>query len=253
MQVDKVLKNIFLASIVVFGIAFFQKDNFPPPSEILGQLFREPLQTETMARPFSVKKGGFTYQITPLYSYELYGMVVSYHLASSWLDYYHGDWKDALNSKDIGLIWGDNIKSGVYQDMKFGSGSWTLYYNAKAGRETQVWSKFKNEAVSNNHLLSNDAKVSKAIMSAQIGDQVYLKGYLASYSHSNGGFQRGTSTSRTDSGNHACETVFVTDFKILKKANVFWRSLYRISKYILFISLIAWFAVYYNRVPGLPV
>ncbi|MBI5873690.1 MAG: hypothetical protein HZB36_06065 [Candidatus Omnitrophica bacterium] len=251
MQVDKVLKNIFFASIIVCGIAFFQKDTFPPPSEILSQLFREPLQTETIAKPFSIKKGGITYQITPLYNYELYGMVVSYHLASSWWDYYHGEWKDALNSKDLGVVWGDNIKSGVYQDMRFKSGSWTLYWNAKSGKD-YAWSKFKNEAISNNHLLSSDAKVSRAIMGAQLGDQIYMKGYLANYSHSNGAFNRGTSTCRTDTGN-SCETVFVTDFKVLKKANVFWRILFRLSKYIVFISLIAWFAVYYNRVPGLPV
>jgi len=53
---------------------------------------------------------------------------------------------------------------------------------------------------------------------------------LASYSHSNNQFQRGTSTTRTDTGNGACETIYIDNFSIVKEANSGWRQLYAVAK-----------------------
>jgi len=74
--------------------------------------------------------------------------------------------------------------------------------------------------------------LNKAILSAKKGDQIYLKGYLAEYTHSNGSFRRGTSTTRVDSGNGACETIYLEDFRILKGANLFWRYLFSLSAFV---------------------
>ena len=80
-------------------------------------------------------------------------------------------------------------------------------------------------------------------MDAKVGDQIYFKGYLSNYSH-NQGFKRGTSTVRTDKGNGACETVFITDFQILKEANMVWRGLHTFFFIMLIISAIAWFIAF---------
>jgi len=47
---------------------------------------------------------------------------------------------------------------------------------------------------------------------------VRLKGYLARYSHG-GGFERGTSTTRNDTGNGACETIYIEDVQITARMN----------------------------------
>ena len=44
-----------------------------------------------------------------------------------------------------------------------------------------------------------------------------IKGMLANYENQANNFERGTSITRTDTGNGACETVYVTDFSIVKK------------------------------------
>ena len=67
-------------------------------------------------------------------------------------------------------------------------------------------------------------KLSRRILKVRPGDQIYFKGYLVNYSQPANQFFRGTSTVRDDTGNGACETVFVTDFKILKRANPVWRA-----------------------------
>ena len=57
-----------------------------------------------------------------------------------------------------------------------------------------------------------------------VGDQIHLEGYLASYSNASG-FHRGTSTTRKDTGNGACETVYVTAFDTADPAPRGWRKL----------------------------
>ena len=92
--------------------------------------------------------------------------------------------------------------------------------------------------LSNNHLLANDAWVNERIMEAEPGDQIAFSGVLASYSHGDGQFRRGSSTTRTDTGNGACETIFLRDFRIVKKANPGWRRLYSVSRAVAALSLL---------------
>ena len=73
--------------------------------------------------------------------------------------------------------------------------------------------------------LSDDPWVRDRIQDLRIGDQVRLKGYLARYSHGNG-FERGTSTTRTDTGNGACETLYVEDVLITGRMNEGWHLMY---------------------------
>ena len=40
---------------------------------------------------------------------------------------------------------------------------------------------------------------------------------------SRGGSKRGTSTTRTDTGDGACETIYVRDFRIIREATSYWR------------------------------
>ena len=56
----------------------------------------------------------------------------------------------------------------------------------------------------------------------RIGDQIRVRGFLASYL-SDGTSRRGTSTTRTDKGNGACETIYVKGFEIVRAATSYWR------------------------------
>ena len=41
-------------------------------------------------------------------------MIVSYHHSASFIDISHKQWNDYLNTKDICVIWGRNVETGVY-------------------------------------------------------------------------------------------------------------------------------------------
>jgi len=233
----KTLKIILLFLIAVFIISYFQKDKLPEKEEILPEIYQTPIQDETDAMPFKIERGCITYEITPLYNYELYGLVVSSHKSKSWLDYYHKAWGDFINLKDVCVIWGQNIESGVYREMKFKNGSFTCYMDFKRGVDrNEVYQEFKNDALSNNHLLSDNDALNKEIMKAGDGDQVYLKGYLVKYAHDD--FSRGSSTTRADSGNGACETIYLTDFEIVKSANSVWRAAFAVTKYLIIVLVV---------------
>ncbi|MDF1498667.1 MAG: hypothetical protein P1P85_04960 [Patescibacteria group bacterium] len=229
----KIVKSIFLISLVAFAISYFQIEKLPNESEMLNELKKDPIQTKTIVQPFEIEKEGITYIIKPLFDYELNGMIVSYHHSSSWLDYYHDKWQDYLNIKDICVIWNENIESGIYKKIDFKNGSYTCYIKSKANMTRDEWQNYRSDNLSNNHLLTNDEEINKKILSAKKGDQIYFKGYLVEYSIKDDDFKRGSSISRTDNGNGACETIFIEDFQILKRANPLERDIHNTSKYLL--------------------
>ncbi|MFH2105301.1 MAG: hypothetical protein ABII72_03620 [Parcubacteria group bacterium] len=243
--VKRIFQIVLLLGIAGWTFSYFQKDKLPVSEQIDERLYQEPQQTETEVKPFPKQIGEVDYSIKPLFNYELHGLVVSFHNAESWWDYYHQEWNDFLNVKDLCVVWGENIKSGVYQEMKFESGSWTCYAEFKSGTNKVTWDKFQNSQLSNNHLLAGEEDINRKIMKAQTGDQVHFKGYLAEYSHSSG-FERGSSISRTDRGNGACETVYVTDFEIIKQGQEIWWYIYRYVRYLVLACLILLFAMMFR-------
>ncbi|MFC1896230.1 hypothetical protein ACFL0Q_06165 [Thermodesulfobacteriota bacterium] len=243
-RLKRIVQIALVVNMLLLALSIVMKNRLPGKEAMLKQLRRQPIQLPTDTGAFTRKVKDVRYLIVPLYSYELYGMIVSYHHSGSWWDMYHHQlWGDYVNVKDICVIWGPNILTEVYRQMKFSSDTWTCF----ASTETQeAWYQFYPTCLSNNHLLSSDRRLNKEIMRARKGDQVYLRGYLAEYSHA-GGFQRGTSTSRTDTGNGACETIWLEEFKILRRANVLWNFLYAASKYGIILCLIALISLFVKQ------
>jgi hypothetical protein len=233
---NAVLRVTLLISIGLFSISYLLKDNLPGSDHILEETLQQPVQTPVAMAPFQIEAGEMLYTIAPLHAYELHGLVVSHHNCGTWWDiYHHGQWKDFINVKDLCVIWGSNVETEVYKQMRFTSDSWTCTYYWP---NHEVGSRFNHTCLSNNHLLSHDESVTRSLLKTSRGDQIYLRGYLAEYSHSNGEFHRGTSTNRKDKGNGACETVYVEDYEILKTGNPFWRMTFTMSKYVILVSLL---------------
>jgi len=215
-------KVILLAGLVLlfFGLVF--RNRWPKDNEFRPELFQEPVQAPgDIPAPFDVVQKGFTYSVYPQYEYELWGMVVSSHYAGSFLDYAHEMWKDYLNIKDLCVVWGKNLETGAFREIKFWSRDFTCYYSWSS---PEVGRQFSQSHISNNHLITEDAQLRRLIKSVKRGDQVRLRGWLAKYGHKGSRVVRGTSTTRQDSGGQACETVYVTEFEVLRRANAGWRS-----------------------------
>lgn len=229
----QVFRLAMLLSLLLWLLTLLLIRRLPGPDRIHPQLLGEPVQTqENVPPPFQVKKNNLTYVVTPLFNYELSGLVVSQHRSDSLLDVSHRRWQDYLNIKDLCVVWGINIRSGVYRKMKFWNRDFTCMCDFP-DRETALL--FSDSHLSNNHILCADRELSRLILAVRPGDQVYFRGYLASYSQPANQFSRGTSTVRNDSGSGACETVYVTHFRILQRANRVWHAV----KPLAFLSTIA--------------
>ncbi|NEV61239.1 hypothetical protein [Thiorhodococcus minor] len=224
--VNQLLLLVFLSSLGLAIWSHWKKNQLPPPSVYDLTELQEPRQEPTEAGPFQVEANNITYNIEPLFDYELDGVVVSLHDSDAFWDIYHfKDWKDFINIRDLCVVWGDNVATGVFRDMHYKNTTWTCWISTN---DPVAYKGFAWDQLSNNHVLSHDETIQKAIKSAEIGDQIRFRGKLARYSHA-GGFQRGTSTTRTDRGNGACETIYIEDFQITRKSNTGWRLTYRLS------------------------
>ena len=233
------IKLAMLASLALLLVAIWRRDVLPAVAELQPVLLNEPVQTQVQKPAFETRKGGVSYKIQPLYEYDLVGLVVSKHDANTWWDYIHRAANDHLNVVDLCVVWGNNVRKGAYQDLTYSSGQFTCYVKAPT---QEAYAAFDPTALSNNHLLTDKPELAKIMLQVNIGDQIHFRGHLSEYSHNHGfAFKRGTSITRTDTGNGACETVFVDRFEILKTSGQPWRSLVWLAAIMLLASIAAWF------------
>jgi hypothetical protein len=234
------IKWFLTGNLLLLILALWRGDALPRPAELQPALLDEPVQVQVQKAAFKAVSGGVSYTVQPLYEYELSGLVVSKHDTDTWWDYIHREWNDRLNMVDLCVVWGNNVRSGAYADIEFSSGQFTCNFSTHSNA---AFAAFDQTAISNNHLLTDNPQIARAMSSVRIGDQIHFRGHLAEYSHNEGfPFKRGTSITRTDTGNGACETVFVDSFEILKVGRKPWRILAWLASLMLAAGVVAWFA-----------
>jgi len=214
--------------------SFLHRNDFQPDLQLEAELENPPLQKIISKAPFTVAVNSVNYQIQPLYDYTLYGLVVSYahHDGDTML---HKLWNDHLNTADVCVVWSNTAFDLDLNDYSFWNGQFTC--NIKTS-DSAAWARFNTHQLSNNHLLSDDPVLRSKIEGISVGDQIYIKGWLAEYGGDGGG-KRGTSITREDTGNGACETIFVHEFDILRASSNPWRKLMYLSL-ILFLGTIGY-------------
>ena len=226
------LLTLFIAlSLLTLGLSWLQKDRLPDHTALVSELNQDPIQVRTTATPFMFQYHGEEYWIEPVAEYELWGLVVTHNNITGITDIMHT--KDSVDIKDICVLWGSNVSNNNYQRMNFSSGDFICYYQYPYGVH------FQGNELSNNHLLSDNETVRETIRQAHIGDQIHLRGKLVNYNwQSHPGWVRRTSTTRNDTGNGACEVVFVNDFEILRSPNHAWHTLFAISPWLVLITIV---------------
>ena len=161
---EHVLRFSFLVCTLLVVVSYKYKDEHPGPHFYDQARLREPIQVQTRTEPFQTESNGIIYTISPQFDYELNGMVVSEYTSGELGDIYHHDrWKDFINIKDLCVIWGHNVASGVYREMNFSNSPWICWAHWPS---QEVGIRFLGQQLSNNHLLTNDPAVNEAIMAA---------------------------------------------------------------------------------------
>ena len=229
---------LFLAALSMLGTGIYLRQMLPQSTEILNSAHQEPLQTGTGQKPFIVTREGVNYTVKPMAHYEITGVVVSRHDTAAWWDWIHAATNDHLNVVDLCIVWGNNVKNDNYRQLKYSSGQWTCTVSTNSD---QIWRAFDENALSNNHILTENPALAKKLKNIKIGDQVSLKGYLAEYSHNTGtSFTRGTSLVRNDRGDGACETIYVRDVQVLRKTAALPSTLRWLGALLAVLASIVW-------------
>jgi len=233
------INNIVIAmSFVWLLVSFWNRNDLPRDIDYVAAVLNEPVQKATKKPSFDVIYNGVDYLVEPRYEYDLSGMIVSFrhHDGESRM---HRRANDHLNMLDVCVIWGDNTRNPRLSAISFWNGIFTCNVRTK---DQAAWEAFDMYQLSNNHLISDDEFVRDQVKDIKVGDQIRVRGYLASYSSEKGG-TRGTSTTRLDTGDGACETIFVERFRIIEAATSFWR----ISMYVALLLLSAGLVVHFKR------
>lgn len=233
---QKIFRVLFVLGLLAAILLYFFKDTMPSATFYELDSLGDPQQQPTRQSGFETRVNGESYLIDPKFDYRLDGVVVSYHDADDFSDiWHHGNWRDFINLRDLCVVWGSNVETGVYRQMDFHNDSWTCWFSWP---NREIGERFQKTQLSNNHLLIDDEALKQQLMQAEPGDQIRLTGMLAEYRNPANGFFRSTSTTRNDTGNGACETIYVTDFEIVRKANPNLRLSYSIAKWTAVLSLI---------------
>jgi hypothetical protein len=236
-------KILFQTALLLLAVSFYQKHVLPMTLNIQPACLTEPVQAETDKAPFNIDMKGIDYRVTPLYTYEISGLIPSVLHYTQWIrsDFYerHGD---NANIADIALLWGpDNTNREILKHFKFSHSGAFVTWRTRRGAKPVDWRKFNQDQVSNNHILSDSKLMINKLRKLRKWDQVHLKGYLVSY---DGGTTRNrrSSTTRTDTGNGACEVFYVTDLEVLKKSSLHvWGWVHNISWGLLLLAIIIHF------------
>ena len=203
-----------LISIIIFVLIIwiYKNNNVKKDIEYVESLnnIQKPRQSATKGNVVKIINGS-NVEIDFVASYSISGRVVDVQ------NYYGYSIQNKLSPKDIGLSWGALASEQNNKKLKWSSlGNRYLSWHSNDGKWiSEMGGKNKiNEHFSNNHLIPSDDKVKKLISIIKERDYIRIEGYLVNvFCRKNNGsyFYWNTSTSRTDSGNGACEIIYVTD------------------------------------------
>ena len=218
-ELRRFIGPLFLVAIALTGISWYFKGQLVDPSKIDPSLLQIPAQSTTHAEPFAFDYKGKECTVEPVASWEQWGLVVSHNNIESIADIYHDS--TSVDTKDLCVIWGTNLKTADYQKVDFKSGPWTCYFRYAGGVQ------FHHNGLGNNHLITDDPTVRRALDGVRVGDQVWLAGLLVNYQMDDWqDFWRRTSTTREDDG---CEVVFLQEIEVLRRGTPGWYRAYRLG------------------------
>lgn len=143
-------------------------------------------------------------QLTLLAQYSVEGVIKS-------KEFYLLDYPSQISRYDFALAWGDLNNEQVDEHIRYSqSGRWYCY-NYSEG--VSVSPDYIAQHSANIHLIHRDGDILKKIIFAGEDSRVRLKGFLVNVNFKDGPWK--TSLTRNDSGNGACEIMYVTSIEIL--------------------------------------
>ena len=198
-------KTIFWIGLIILGLWYYYDSQ--PIVYGHGQIApKTPVQKLGSKKKFKFRDD---YEIFPLATLDITARVLS--TERYWLD------KEAtLAPVDLALGWGPMSDEKVLDELNISQRNRWFYWNCK---KFPIAKEQIMHNAANMHLIPANDKIESKIKSAKTGNLVHFKGFLIKVTGENG-WRWQSSLSRTDTGNGACEVVFVEEFEIIDKEEV---------------------------------
>lgn len=124
----------------------------------------------------------------------------------------YSDYSSRVAKYDFALAWGDLNLKEIDEHLKYSqSGRWYYYVYDK---DISVSGKYIAEHSANVHLIHQDSSVLKKIKKLKTDDHIRLKGYLVRVNFDDGPWE--SSLTRKDTGDGACEIMYVTGVELIE-------------------------------------
>jgi hypothetical protein len=197
---------LMIGGYVLYGSFTAPEENVASSDDVL-DLKQDPIQGDATGEGLPViEMGGRQIFLWAKARYSITGQLVSKNR------YVNGFMSD-LSPWDYALAWG---QTDTYIDqLRFQQMVRFCLFEPKKGAVVDF--NYVNSHISNNHLIPATKNIRRALALAKKGDIVKLDGYLVNVeAGKNGQTVAGwnTSTTRTDTGNGACEIIYVTRLRI---------------------------------------
>jgi hypothetical protein len=201
--------NIFIvaaAAIIIYSV-FINPQKQATGSEILNGVIPKP--ANPIQKPIFMNEcinytdNELNLKICPKASYQVYAMVMSKTA------YYFG-WESKLAPYDLALAWEKLMLPQYQQGINYSQSNRWYYYRYDAGYPLDIG--YISSHSSNHHIIPANRNIRQGIDRVRSHDKVYLEGYLVyidgSYNQRNVWWH--SSLSRNDTGDGACEIMYVT-------------------------------------------
>lgn len=172
-------------------------------------VYSTPVSLDTSPKQSRTSKDQFEfkgYNIKPLAEFDIIARVLS-------RKYYSSDKEAELSPVDLALGWGPMSRDTVIKDIDISQrGRWYFW-------ETMNFPIPRQEIETNSanmHIIPANKTVEEKLQHVKRGHVIKIKGYLVECRQDHWKWR--SSTSRKDTGNGACEIIYVEDFRI-KKVN----------------------------------
>jgi hypothetical protein len=200
-KLESMAKRLFILSIVVLGFLIIRDWDSGPVVHTPGVLVAEiPLQRNLQPTGFMIDD----YRVTRKASFEIRARVLS-------TERYFMNREGELSPIDLALGWGPMSDQAVLDQLEISqSGRWFRwrYENSPPVPEQQII-----VSSGNMHMIPANSGIERDLKKLRRGDIVRLKGFLVDVDHDSGWHWRSSMT-RNDSGDGACELVYVESLDV---------------------------------------
>jgi len=163
----------------------------------------EPIQKKSTATPFLFKQH---YTVTPLADFSIEARILA-------KERYRFDQSAELSPIDLVLGWGKMSDEAVLAEIDISQGNRWYYWQT----DTFPVSRHEIETHSANmHLIPQNDEIEDKLLKLHVGEIVKISGYLVKIDGHDGMYWQ-SSLSRSDTGAHACEVVFVKEVEVKER------------------------------------